>query len=195
MPTNTANKVRFNLKNCHYAKLTVGEDGTPTYATPEKIPGAVSISLSAEGERTPFYADGVKYYVSSANNGYSGDLEMALIPDAFRKDILGETEDTVDKVMIENSAAEPSQFALLFQFDGDKKGIRHVLYNCTASRPSIEGATTSDSKEPNTETLSLEASPLENGNVKARTGAETPEETYEGWFDKVWLPGTTQEGA
>ena len=68
MPT-ADNKVRFNLKNVYFSKLTVGESGTPTYATPEHIPGAVSISMSPEGDTTPFYADGIQYYTSVANNG------------------------------------------------------------------------------------------------------------------------------
>lgn len=118
----------------HYAVLTVGENGTPTFSAPVPIPGAVNLSMSPEGDTTPFYADGTKYYISVANNGYSGDLEIALLPDSFRKDVLGETEDATDKVMVENANVEPVPFALLFQFDGDKKGIRHVFFNCTATR-------------------------------------------------------------
>lgn len=77
------NKVKYNLKNVHAAKLTetVSEGVTTyTYATPQAIPGAVSISLDAEGDSSPFYADGIVYFRSTANNGYSGDLEIALIP-------------------------------------------------------------------------------------------------------------------
>ena len=90
------NKVKYNLKNVHAAKLTeTVADGktTFTYAAPKAIPGAVSISLDAEGESSPFYADGIVYFRSVTNNGYSGDLEIALIPEWFRTEILQEELD------------------------------------------------------------------------------------------------------
>ena len=49
--------------------------------------------------------------------GYEGDLELALIPESFRKDILKETLDS-NGVLIENSNVETANFALLFEFDG-----------------------------------------------------------------------------
>ncbi len=178
------NKIKFNLKNVHYAKITE-EDGKVTWDTPVAIPGAVSLSLDAEGDTNTFYADGVAYYVSVTNNGYSGDLEIALIPDSFRTDILGDTKDTKN-VLTENAEATVGSFALLFQFDGDVNGIRHVLYSCKATRPTIESETKEDTIEPKTETLSLTVSPMSDGRVKAKTTDETDKTTYDGWFDQVY---------
>ena len=181
------NKVKYNLKNVHAAKLTKTEDGKYTYATPQPIPGAVSISLDAEGDSSPFYADGIVYFRSTANNGYSGDLEIALIPEWFRTDILKETLDK-NGVLIESSkVTEMEKFALLFEFDGDVRCIRHVLYNCTASRPSIESETKEDTIEPGTEKLSLTADPREDGLVKSRTGDSTSEATYNDWYKQVYI--------
>lgn len=76
--------MKFNLRNAHYAMLSVAEDGTVSYGTPVPMPGSVSISLDANGEPENFYADGVAYYVINNNMGYDGDLELAMIPEAFR---------------------------------------------------------------------------------------------------------------
>ena len=192
MPTKK-NKVKYNLKNVHAAILTKGDDGTFTYATPVAIPVAVSLSLDAEGESSPFYADGIVYFRSTSNNGYSGDLEMALIPEWFRTDILQEQKDA-NGVLIERSdITESVYFALLFEFDGDVNAIRHVLYNCTAARPSIESQTKEASNEPGTETLSLAADPREDGLVKSRTGDETTAAVYNSWYQQVYTPDETTD--
>lgn len=181
------NKIKYNLKNVHAAKLTK-TDGTFSYDTPKPIPGAVSISLDAEGESSPFYADGIVYFRSTANNGYSGDLEMALIPEWFRTDILKEVKDKNGVLVEKSDVAETEKFALLFEFDGDINAIRHVLYNCSASRPSIESETKEDTIEPGTETLSLTADPREDGLVKSRTGDTTTDAIYKGWYSAVYIP-------
>ncbi|WP_330667013.1 major tail protein [Mogibacterium diversum] len=68
-------------------------------------------------------------------------MELALIPEWFRTEILKEELDK-NGVLIESSnVTSMEKFTLLFEFDGDVRGIRHVLYNCTASRPSIESET------------------------------------------------------
>ena len=184
------NKVRYNLRNVHYAPITADAegDGFPTYGTPVKWPGAVSLSMDAQGSIKKFYADGITYWQGATNNGYEGDLKMALILDQFRQDCLGEELHKTDKVFLEKATAKTTPFALMFEFEGDATNTRHVLYNCTATRPSVEGSTTEDEKEPAKEKLTISAAALANGYVKARTGADTPDEVVKVWYEKVYIP-------
>ena len=193
-----SNKVKYNLKNVHAAKLTeeVVEGVTQySYANPKAIPGAVSITLDAEGDTSPFYADGIVYFRTFANNGYSGDLEIALIPEWFRTEILKEQLDDNGVLVEKADNTESVKFALLFEFDGDERAIRHVMYNCTASRPSIESSTKEETIEPGTETLSLTADPREDGLVKSRTGDTTDAGTYANWYKSVYVPVVTPAAA
>ena len=183
------NKVKFNICNVHYALITVSEEGDVTFGTPVAMPGAVSLSLEPNGEPSNFYADGYAYYTISNNMGYEGDLELAMVPESFRTDVLKESLDT-NQVLVENANVETANFALLFEFDGDVKKIRHVLYNCSAARPNIESSTNEEEIEVQTETLALTAAPLANGYVKARTGDSTTDEVYNGWYGAVDMPTT-----
>lgn len=188
-----ANKVKYGLSNVYYAKATIGSDGTATYADPVAIPGAVSLSLSAQGSNEPFYADNIKYYVTASNTGYEGDLEVALIPDSFRTTILGEITST-DGVMIEETGATATPFALMFQFEGDDKGTRHVMYNCTATRPNVEGNTKEDSTSVKTETMTISCSSIYNATlskniVKGRCLNDSTSATqYASWNTAVYQP-------
>ena len=182
------NKVKFGLNKVHYAKITAwSDDGVPTFATPVRLPGAVSLSIDANGENENFFADNGVYYVINNNAGYEGDLEVALITTDFATTILGEQLDSKG-VLVERNDAETSQFALLFEFNGDKNHIRHVLYCCSASRPSTESSTTEESTEVKTETLSLKATALPSGLVKGKTCENTDEATYSNWYGAVYIP-------
>ena len=188
------NKVKYNLKNAHYAMLSIGENGAVSDGTPTAMPGSVSISLDANGEPENFYADGEAYYVINNNMGYNGDLELAMIPESFRTDALKEELD--DKgVLIENAQVELAAFALLFEFDGDQRHIRHVLYNCSASRPGIEGKTNEESRDVQTEKLTIKAAPLANGMVKAKTGDTTDTTVYNDWYKAVYMPAAAENDA
>lgn len=186
MPRNR-NKVKFNICNVHYALQSITEDGAVSFGTPVAMPGAVSLSLDANGEPSNFYADGYAYYTISNNMGYEGDLELVMIPESFCTDVLKDALDS-NNVLVENANVETANFALLFEFDGDVKKIRHVLYNCAASRPGIESKTNEEEIEVQTEALTITASPLGNGLVKAKTGDNTADATYQGWYGSVYMP-------
>ncbi len=194
MSVNRSNKIKYNLKNVHIAIQTRNDDGTYTYATPVALPGAVSLSMEPQGEDNPFYADGIVYFRAMNNNGYSGDLEIALVTDWFRRNILKEIKD-VNGVFIErNDNVEPVYFALLFEFDGDINSIRHVMYNCVVStRPTVESSTKEENIEPGTEKLTISADPREDGLVKAKTGNDVTTAVYNAWYQAVYTPAAEAE--
>lgn len=180
------NKIKYGIKNVYYAVATPGTGGALTYATPVALPGAVSLSMDAQGDTNTFYADNVAYFTSTANNGYQGDLELALIPDAFRTDVLGEVLDTKG-FYVEKSGTATVEFALLFQFEGDVNATRHCLYRCTASRAAVSGSTKEESIEPQTETVTITAMPRINDEVvKSRCPADATD--YATWFSAVVEP-------
>ena len=79
---NTENKVHYDLTNVYVAPLTFDlETGEVTFGVPKRLIGAISMDLSAQGEQIKLRADAMDYYVVNGNNGYSGDLNMAMVPD------------------------------------------------------------------------------------------------------------------
>ncbi len=159
------NKVRYGLSNVHVGTVKV-EDGTPTFGVPKAYPGAVNMTLNAEGESSTFYADNIAYYVTNSNNGYTGDLEMAYLYDWFETQFLGSKES--QEGMIVETSDNPTQMAyLMFQFEGDVNATKYIIYNITFGRPDLEGNTKEDTTEPNTTTIPFTSVPLvtEFGNV------------------------------
>lgn len=191
------NKIKYGLKNVYYAVATIAADGSATYDTPVAFPGAVSLSLDPQGDNTPFYADNIVYWVGVANTGYEGDLEIARVIDNFKTDVLGYQTDNKG-VLVEDANANAVHFALLFQFEGDVKATRHVMYNCTATRPGANGSTKEDTVEPETESVTITATTIYNASydtdiVKAETNETTDTTTYSGWFEAVYTPTRPQQ--
>lgn len=154
------NKIRYDLKNVHVGPLTFDEKNSPVFGVPKAYPGAVHITMDPEGESTPFYADGITYYVSNANNGYTGELEMAYLYDWFETEYLG-SKTSKEGMIVEMADNKPKAMYLMFMFEGDVAATKHILYNVQASRPSIEGKTKEDTIEPETTTIPYTAMPLE----------------------------------
>jgi len=190
----TENKVKFGLDKVYYSIATIASDGTATFGAPKPFPGAVDLSLDPSGSLEKFWADNVPYYQYNTEAGVlTGTLEMAYLPKDFRKDCLGELEDAFG-LLYDDADAELPHFALLFQFKGDQHGVRHVLYNCVASRPSIAGHTTEGSNEPKTESIDITASPVYFAGVgknATKMRAYEGDHGYDSWYTSVVTPAAS----
>ena len=188
------NKVKFGLKRVAFAIATIADDGSATYGTPVTFPGARSLAMEPQGVGEPWYADDGVYYYSSAPASRQGDLEMARMIDAFKKQVLGYIQDNKGLLLEDMNPAEV-HFALMFETMNDKKPRRYVLYNCVATAPTVGSSTNEGSKEPQTETSSIMSTGIY---VAAFAGgkwfdhAETTPDTdataYANWFTAVQVP-------
>lgn len=185
-----ANKVKFGLKNVHVFPITSETAETTTYGEVIPVPGAVNLSLSPEGTSENFYADDIVYFSQFANGGYSGDLEIALVPEEFEVGILGFTRDANGNIL-ERSDARPNNFAMVFEFDGDQKKTRHLFYKMSVARPNIASSTKTDTITPATDTLTLTALSDLQGNI--RTKLSEGNKGYDTVLESVYTPAPAEE--
>lgn len=180
-------KVKFGLKNVHVAPFTIESNGSYTYDTPFEVPGAVNLTLDPSGDSADFHADDTIYFSDTANNGYEGSIEFAMLNDEFRTKVLGETTDS-NGALIENKDDKVKSFALGFQIAGDVKNRRFWYYNTSATRPSNNSKTVETSKEPQTDTLNIKAMPrLSDGKVRVLLEESSTNTTaYNSFFESVY---------
>jgi len=185
------NKVTFGLEKVHIAFIDDQAPQQPAWKTPIHIPGAVRWTPTPVGESSTFYADNTAYFTVTANNGYTGELELANVPDAILAEMLGWEIDQ-NGMIVEVSDAIPKPFALMGQVLGDKRNRRFVYYYCTASRPAKERTTKNESITPATDVLSLTISPIEIDGKKIVKGdielSDTNQSAFDGFFSAVLLP-------
>lgn len=186
------NTVTFGLKNACYSKITFNPDGSLNYGPIKKLPGSTELTMDPKGDMTEFYADDMVYYSADNNQGYDGKLNLANITEEFETEILGVEKDEEDGVVTEKATSKGSYFALMFEFDGDIKAVRHVHYYCKASRPKVGSKTKTDKTDPNTTELSFISSPRPTDyKVKTKTTATTPANVYNNWYNSVYDKATT----
>lgn len=158
-------KVKFGLSNVHIAPRYEDEDGNVSYGTPQALRGAVNLSLEPQEEESNFYADNIKYWNAYISSGYTGDLEVALVPDWFKEQYLGYLMDTAGNLVGTNK--QGGAFGLMFQVETDEQNIKYAIYNCVASKPALEYSTIEENAEPQTQTMTMSMSGETVGDVQA----------------------------
>lgn len=192
------NKVKYGLENVYVAFHT--DNG---FDTPIHIPGAVTLTTDPQGNQNVFYADNIPYVTFNTDSGYTGTLEMALVPDAVKAEMFGWQVDT-NGALVEVSGGTPKAFALLYEVKGDAKGRRNAFYNVTAARPGSSAETQTDSTDPDTESLDITMIPKEltfgsgqSAFTKKVTKAsmelsDTNAAAFNAFFSAVYLPALSQ---
>lgn len=182
---NVQDKVKYGISDMHYAVMT-----SSGYGAVKAHPGAVSLTLSPEGENINFAADNSnEYFVVVDNRGYTGSVEVARLLDEFFVDILGETLDTVAKTLLEKAdGQEAVHFAFGCKIDGPNYPTYIWFYNCTAERPNLNANTTGETTEPETDSFNIACHKDSAGKVRCKTTCNTPDAVIEGWFSSVFDP-------
>ena len=135
-----------------------------------------------------------EYWQGGGNSGYSGNWELADLPEQFKIDVLGYIKDE-NGVLVEDADAETKPFAFLFQMEGDVHARRHVLYNTVATRPEHTANTIAENKEPITDSLPITCKPIYNealGKNIPKASVEQGEPAYASWFESVYQTTVTQ---
>jgi phi13 family phage major tail protein len=194
------NKYRYDVKNCYYCPGKRNADGTITFDASRirQEKGLRSIDMQAQGDISKIRADGIDYIIIASNNGYNGTLNFVKLSDQFRQDCLAESVDITTGIQYEDADATPDPFALMGEFKGDAEGIRFIYYNVTATRPNQAGENKDNMREPDMESISVQASPLpvtidgkECNIVRGGVTKSANAATYNQWFTKVCLPGVS----
>lgn len=188
------NKVTFGLSRVHIAFVDDTATDQPAWKAPIAVPGAVRWTPEAQGESSTFYADNTAYFLITSNNGYTGELEMANVPDEVKAEMLGwEIDD--NGMLVEIADAKPKKFALMGEVQGDKRNRRFVYYDCQADRPAKELTTKGESVEPNTDVMNMSVSPIEIDNRMVVKGdlelSDTNATAFNNFFTTVYLPTFT----
>ena len=148
------NKVVFGLSKVYFGTYSVTTTGSVTLGTPMHVPGAVNLSLEADTEETVFWADNVKYYVTNADNGFTGDLEMAYFPDNFKTSFMNYRTQS-DGGLAQVKGMKNKDVYMMFEADGDSEQRRAILYNIALGPISREYSTEEGNQEPKTATMPI----------------------------------------
>lgn len=180
-----SNKYIFNLKNVHYAPVTVGSDGALTFGAVKRLMGTTELTMELEQSSEKHFSEGLVYFVTTSSAGYKGELSIFNVDADFEKDVLGLKSDS-KKVQYETMYDQPKEIALLFEVDGNEKAERHCLLRVKFSKPKYEFKTTTDKVDVPVLKLSYEGLTDEKGIGRTKTNKDTDKTVYDNWFNEVY---------
>lgn len=178
---------RFNVKNIHYVKNTLGEGGQVTRDTPKKIAGAMKVSVNPTIANGKLYGDGAVSDEITKLTGAGISLEMNKIPTEVINELFGKIKDPATGITKDNTDDEPIEFSLGWEVELTGGGSEFVWFTkCKAQPIQNEVQQGTDNINFSTDTLNITAMPDENGDV--RLFGETIDTSFKcetTWFKTV----------
>lgn len=148
------NKVEFGISHLYVGIFDEDSAGNIAMGKPDAIPGAVSLTLDAETNETKFYADNTVYWSDFTDNGFSGEVNVALFPESFKLKYLGYEKLANGGIAQVKNAVKPKAY-LMFQAEGDEAARKVIMYNIAFGAISREHNTVNENKEVDTETVPI----------------------------------------
>ena len=146
------NKVLFGFSQLHIGTYEVASDGTVTLGAPYHQIGAVGFSPEAQGDEVDFWADNYDFWNDMSVGPRSGDIVVAKYDREFKTQFLGYRETVGGGIAEVINPVKPNVYAA-FQVEGDKHGMRVIMYNGTLGNINREFNTMEGTREPVTEAL------------------------------------------
>ena len=134
------NRVNWGLAASAWGKITRDAQGHDVYGAPVMFLGNRQVNFDPAGDLVKVFADGTVIYTGRQNSGYTGSLELTNLDDNFAAWALSESVDG-NNVQYEEKEPTVNRFYLLWEWVQDAKNTRHIMYNITASRPSMSAMT------------------------------------------------------
>lgn len=183
------NRVNWGLAASAWGKITRDAQGNDVYGAPTMFLGNRQVNWDPAGDLVKVFADGTVIYTGRQNSGYTGSLELTNLDDDLAAWVLSESVDS-NNVQFEEKEPVVNRFYLMWEWVQDAKNTRHIMYNITASRPSMSATTSGDgdSKTAQYRTLNLTAIPRDDGIVKASTRVDVNSTVYNNWFNAAYVP-------
>lgn len=182
-------KVLYNIKNVQFSKITATSDsGLPTYDSPIKVPGAVSLTLDNESTSETIYADGIAYYTSSGASSYSGTFENVHFTKEVLKAIFNYVEDTSGNLVEVDGGS--NEFGMQFAVDSDEGDVYFTLFRCSATKPNANFQTKEASATINNESVDITISPITLSDDKnvVKAYADKSATNYSTYMTKITVP-------
>ncbi|MCR4367983.1 phage tail protein [Bacillus velezensis] len=181
-------KTIHGLDMFHIALLKEDSFDKLDYEAPERLAGAVNVSVDPKSESNPFYADNGTYDIINSLGDIDVDMEMADLPLDIQEKIYGMEEE--DGVQFASKNDQASYLALAFRAQVSNSND-YRYYWLLKGMPSLlptEHKTDEGSADPQTSKVTLKFMPVEYGKQRWKSQAQDGVKGFTGganWFKQV----------